>query len=313
MTGQTTVDSPPVKKLRILVAESGTREVFDALSSLYPDGSISLALTSVSSASALIPAIQSVNPEVVFVDFRLHPADPMNLIRSIRRAIPNTPLIAMADYADKASAQQSLSVGATDYLLKGHADARLVERVLRAAIERNTVNGLTDLLRDPLTGLYNKDGFSALATRAMQAAQKSSGRILLLTAGIENLNSLQKEFGSNCAERTILDVAALFRGSFRRTDVTARLAAAQFAVLALDALEPTAAIMRQRMQRHLAALNQSRAPWGEIVLQLSTFFWNSANGQPFRELLAIVGSAASLPHSQEIPGFGDGNWFGRAR
>lgn len=46
-----------------------------------------------------------------------------------------------------------------DYLLKNHIDARTLDRVLQGALQRNTLKGLADLLRDPLTGLYIRDGF----------------------------------------------------------------------------------------------------------------------------------------------------------
>jgi hypothetical protein len=49
-----------------------------------------------------------------------------------------------------------------DYLLKGFSDSRTLERVLRAALEHNMLGGLADLLRDPLTRLYTRDGFLTL-------------------------------------------------------------------------------------------------------------------------------------------------------
>jgi hypothetical protein len=52
------------------------------------------------------------------------------------------------DLADKSYAARSLSEGAIDYLLKGFMDTRTLERVLRTALERNTLEGLADLLRD---------------------------------------------------------------------------------------------------------------------------------------------------------------------
>jgi hypothetical protein len=45
-------------------------------------------------------------------------------------------------------------------------DARTIDRVLRSALERHTLDGLADLLRDDLTGLYTREGFLALGTRA---------------------------------------------------------------------------------------------------------------------------------------------------
>lgn len=52
-----------------------------------------------------------------------------------------------------------------DYVLKGFMDARTLNRVLRRALERNTFEGLADLLRDPVTGLYNREGLLTLGAR----------------------------------------------------------------------------------------------------------------------------------------------------
>lgn len=45
---------------------------------------------------------------------------------------------------------------------------------MRAALERNTLEGLADLLRDSLTGLYTRDGFLTLGARAMEMAKSRS-------------------------------------------------------------------------------------------------------------------------------------------
>jgi diguanylate cyclase (GGDEF)-like protein len=288
MTSQTAADSTPSKKLRILVAEGGFGQVSAALGALYPDGAASLELTVVSSASTLLPMIQFANPEVAFVDLALDPADPLGFVRSIHRAAPTMPLIVLAGPADRENAQLSLREGAADYLLKEHTEPRTVERALRTALERNAVNGLTELLRDPVTQFYNQEGFSALATRALQSAQKCGGRMVLLSAEIANLKDFPLDSGPGGRDQAVRDVAALFHGSFRRTDLIARLGDAEFAVLALDALEPTVAIMRQRVEKHLTALNLSRARLGEISLSLNFTFWNANVRGPFHELLLLM-------------------------
>ena len=52
-------------------------------------------------------------------------------------------------------------------------DARALDRVVRVALERNTLEGLADLLRDPVTGLYTRDGFLTLGEHAMDTAGQS--------------------------------------------------------------------------------------------------------------------------------------------
>jgi two-component system, cell cycle response regulator len=249
------------------------------------DGAEPLELTSVSNAATLLPSIQLATPEIIFLDLALFPKEPMAAVRSVHRAAPRIPLITLADGSQKKSAEQSLREGAMDYVLREHADGTTLNRVLRAALQRNTVLGLTDLLRDAQTGLHNIEGFNALAKKAMLAAQQTGGQLVLLTAALENLQALRAEYGPWAGEQAIQDVAALLRGSFRKSDVVARLGETEFAVLAMDAAEPSAAVMLQRVKTHLVGVNETRKPWGKLELRLNANFWSPHGGQEVPELL----------------------------
>src|ERR1700741_5279444 len=53
----------------------------------------------------------------------------------------------------------------------------------------------------------------------------------------------------------------------KRCSGTAR--EARFAILGVDAVAPSAAVMRSRLERHLAVHNQTRSPWGPVDLRTS--------------------------------------------
>jgi DNA-binding NtrC family response regulator len=150
------------KKLRILLAELDPSETTATLRELYPESQDGLELTIVSTIATLIATIEIVNPEVLLVDLSLAHPDPLEAVRRVHRSAPEVPLIVLAGSSDKNCAEQSLSQGALDYLLKGFIDTRTLGRVLRVALERNTLEGLADLLRDSLTGLYTRDGLLTL-------------------------------------------------------------------------------------------------------------------------------------------------------
>lgn len=268
------------KKLRVLMAESEPAQISKLLRALFPDEE-TLELTLLSTVSLLFPTIQLVGPEVLFLDLSACGPEALATVRAVHRASPNLPLIAIADTANKDAAEQSLREGALDFLLKDVAEIKTVERVLRAALERNTVSGLADLLRDQATGLYNSDGFRALTSKYVQAAQRSRGQLMLLAIHIQNLNALQEEFGPSNADSAIKEIAELLKRSFRRTDLVARLGGGDFAVLAADAAEPSAAIIRQRIETRRIALNRQREPWGPIELRLDVAFWSGSQERPF--------------------------------
>src|SRR5712692_12024688 len=160
------------KKLRILLAEGDPGETAAALRELYSEGQDGLELTNVSAVTTLIATLEIANPEVIFLDLSLAHSDPLEAVRRVHRSAPEVPLIVLADGSDKNCSARSLNQGALNYLIKGFINPRTLEGVLRAVLAHNTLEGLADLLRDSLTGLYIREGFLALGERAMETAKR---------------------------------------------------------------------------------------------------------------------------------------------
>ncbi|HYS22885.1 MAG TPA: diguanylate cyclase [Candidatus Eisenbacteria bacterium] len=283
------------KKLRILLAEGDPAETTAGLRELYPESQDGLELTIVSTIPTLTATLEIVNPEVIFVDLSLAHPDPLGAVRRVHRSAPDVPLIVLADSSDKNCAAQSLSQGALDYLLKGFIDTRTLERVLREALAHNTLEGLADLLRDSVTGLYIRDGFLTLGKRAMETAKRRKSTLVLLCMRIDNLAALRAGHGPTAAESSLREVAALLAGGFRGTDIIARLGESQFAALAVDAAEPSAPVLCQRMEKRIAVLNRDRGPRDPLELRISARFWSSKETITFSEFLDSVEAGLRLP------------------
>jgi diguanylate cyclase (GGDEF)-like protein len=281
-------------KLRILLAERDPGETAAALRTLYPEGQDGLELTNVSAVSTLIATLEIVNPDVIFLELSLAHPDPLDAVRRVHRSAPAASLIVLADASDKTCAVRSLSQGAMEYLLRGAIDSRTVERVLRAALEHNTIGGLADLLRDSLTGLYIRDGFLTLGERAMETARNRESTLVLLCMNIENLAAMRATYGPSAMESSLCEVATLLAGSFRRSDIVARLGESQFAALAVDAAEPSAPVLCQRLEKRIAMLNCDVGPWGPLELRMSVRFWSPKEATRFSEFLDCV--EAELRH-----------------
>jgi hypothetical protein len=62
-----------------------------------------------------------------------------------------------------------------------------------------------------------------------------------------------------------------------------RLGEARFAILGVDAFAPSAAVMRNRLERHLAVHNQTRSPWGPVDLRTRVGSWTPQDHRSFSE------------------------------
>jgi diguanylate cyclase (GGDEF)-like protein len=282
----------------MLLAEGSPGEAAAALHALYAGNDPGLDLTVVSTVATLLPTIKVVDPEVILLDLALNLREPMDAVHLVHRTAPGVPLIVAADPAQKEQAIRCLAEGAMDYVLKGHIDAHTLERVLRTALERNTLTGLTDLLRDQVTGLYTREGFLTVGSRRQEEAIRAGSSLVLICVLFENLQALREAFGPGTAERALCDVAALLRGCCRRSDVVGRLGEAQFAILGVDAVAPSAAVMRNRLEQHLAVHNQTRSPWGPIDLRTSFGSWAAQDERAFADVVNGIESRLRVPEAE---------------
>ncbi|HEX4546565.1 MAG TPA: diguanylate cyclase [Candidatus Acidoferrum sp.] len=275
------------KNLRILLAEGESGEVASSLRLLHPESLGELALTIVASAATLFPTIRVVNPDVILLDLSLTLPEPLAIVRRVHQVAPEVPLIVIGDAKHNKYAVESLQEGALDYLLKGFIDPRTIERALHTALERNTREGLA-LLRDPVTGLYIRDGFLTLGTRSMETAMERHSTLVLLCARIKNLSEIRTEYGESAVESSLREVGKLLQGSLRRSDIVARIGDSQFGTLAVDAIEPSGPVLRQRLEKRLAALNRDMGPRRPLVVQMSAGFWSPEKAMLFPEFLDKV-------------------------
>jgi diguanylate cyclase (GGDEF)-like protein len=273
------------KLLRMIVAEGGKGEITQSLRAAFPEDQSRLDLTVVSSVLTLLPTLKVVAPEILLFDLGLAQPDVLETVRRLHRSVPGVPLIVIANPSERDLAARCLQEGAMDYLLKGFMDQLKLESVLRASLESNTLRGLADLLRDPLTGLYIREGFHTLGSRRMELARQNGGTMVLLCALLENFQSVREESGRHAAEQAVCEISELLTGSFRRTDVVARLGDAQFAAMAVDAAEQSAAVLQQRVEMRLAVNNQTRDGGAPLALRMRVGFWSGGDSRSFAEFL----------------------------
>ena len=118
-------------KIRVLIAENDAHvaaAIADSLDTL-PD--LELAGTA-TDADSVIRLASDLNPDVVLMDVRL-PGGGARATRDLLAAQPATRVVALSAYEDQSSVLEMLEAGAIAYLVKGGAEAELLEAMRRAA------------------------------------------------------------------------------------------------------------------------------------------------------------------------------------
>jgi diguanylate cyclase (GGDEF)-like protein len=276
------------KNIRILLAGDNDGRAAQALRALFCQPEHELELTAVSTVATLLPTLGVVNPEIIVLDIAIVRDGAREAVRRIHRATPSIPLVVLADEARKEDAKQTLLEGAIDYVLREYMDNATLSRIFRGALERNTLEGLADLLRDEPTGLYSRDGLMTIGCSTMDRIRRNSGTLALFCIRIQNLDEMRSEMGSGAADAVLQALASTLGDCFRRSDILARIGDAQFAVVAVDATEAGAAILRQRLERRLALLQQMQRAGGTLRFSVNGGMWNYSESTSFPELLDAI-------------------------
>jgi len=111
-------------------------------------------------------------------------------------------------------------------------------------------------LSDELTGIYNRRGFYILAEQQIKIAKRTGRAMLLASADLDGLKSINDGFGHHEGDRALVDAAQILRESFRESDIIARIGGDEFVVLMTEKPETSAEILLARLARNLEAHNR---------------------------------------------------------
>lgn len=88
---------------------------------------------------------------------------------------------------------------------------------------------------DALTGLHNRQFFLQALAKAVEAARSNAQPSMMLYIDIDQLQTINDEFGFDTGDRLLLRLAKLFRDKVRPQDVLARLSGDEFGAIMLGA------------------------------------------------------------------------------
>jgi diguanylate cyclase (GGDEF)-like protein len=86
---------------------------------------------------------------------------------------------------------------------------------------------------DPMTGLFNRQGYRLLAARLLREAARERRTAVLMLLDIDGLRAINDRLGHAVGDDAICSVAALLRATFRDTDLVARIDGDEFCVMGM--------------------------------------------------------------------------------
>ncbi len=146
-------------------------------------------------------------------------------------------------------------------------------------------------LRDELTGLHNRRGFMALAEQQLALSRRMGEACLLLFIDLDDFKAVNDTLGHAVGDEALAEVADVLRDTFRQSDVLARLGGDEFVALAIHSRDETAASIRARLERRVAAANAHAGRRFRLALSIGAASVAPDDPRPLEALMAEADAA----------------------
>lgn len=241
------------------------------------------------------------SPDVLLLDSTLARNFALGMVIQVRDKMPNLPVVVLPDIYGALQTQGSrgeggdrtrFGSGTDDVLGKALKESDTIARLLRITHGQLSLQRalLQMALRDDLTGLHNRRGFIALATRYLRSACDTGQHVVMFFADVDGLKSINDRFGHGEGDRAISRAATCIKETFRKFDVTARLSGDEFVALIIEAPGRSAEAICRRLQSKLAGCSDAKSPY-KLSLSVGVAHFDPRKPVTLQELMRQADAA----------------------
>jgi diguanylate cyclase (GGDEF)-like protein/PAS domain S-box-containing protein len=141
-------------------------------------------------------------------------------------------------------------------------------------------------ITDELTGLLNRRGFYALSEQQCKIADRDNPGLSLIYADLDNLKIINDRFGHKEGDRALIDIANIFKKTFRKSDIIGRTGGDEFAVFLTGISKPTIEnISLNHVQDNLKIHNKQSNRGYELSVSMGIAYYDPAYPLTIDELI----------------------------
>ena len=146
-------------------------------------------------------------------------------------------------------------------------------------------------LVDDLTGLYNRRGFLTLAEQELKMVNRTKRETFLLFADLDGLKEINDTFGHLEGDQALVDIARIFKESFREPDILARIGGDEFVILAKEGASKSGPeIFMERLHKTLRLFNEKTERGYKLSLSMGVVAYDPEQPVSIETLLARADS-----------------------
>ncbi len=258
--------APPAKKILVVDDDDNVREALKDFLEFHD-----FAVTAVDGGAQALEHIAADDFDLVISDLVMPRMDGIALIKSIREAGKDVPLLVMTGFASIEYAVESMKAGATDFItkpLKFDHVMLIVNRVLETSALRQMARE-----REYYKDLSNSDGLTQIGNyrhfnhvlRLEIDRQKRYGRPLtLLMIDIDDFKKINDRYGHLIGDMVLIKIASLLRDEVRGFDFVARYGGDEFTVILPEVPEKAAVAVGRRIMRSISLHEFSSPEYNEV-------------------------------------------------
>ncbi|MBI4847926.1 MAG: diguanylate cyclase [Nitrospirae bacterium] len=140
--------------------------------------------------------------------------------------------------------------------------------------------------KDELTGLYNLHTFLSMTEQQMKAANRERKEMLVIYIGVDDMQSINDEYGFDTGDQILIDTADILRKTFREADVLSRTGGDEFVVSTLVSSKDTEGMIMTRLKENIVKYNAEISGPPRLSLSFGTAFNDPENSVFINEVLS---------------------------
>lgn len=222
------------KQLRFLLAENNPNEASLVERELRKTDLL-FSLERVETKTDFLKALRNHKPDIILADYSFASLNGLYVLERAQEKCPDIPFIFISETEGRDSAIESLSNGATDYVLKDHISriGPVIRRALRELEERKQLKEAEKLLRhlayyDSLTNLPNRLFFQERLVLELTHAKRNEGKLAVMLLDLDHFKEVNDVLGHSVGDKLLKVVGERLSRVVRRQDAIARFGGDEF-------------------------------------------------------------------------------------
>ena len=281
------------RPIRVLLVEHEPEALEGLRASLAQSRSGHIELEWASELTSGLERLSQGGIDAVLLDLSLPDSEGIVTFERTYAFAPDVPIVVLSGVDDEEIAIATVQGGAQDYLVKADVSPVMVVKAIRYAIERHRlISALRSLsLIDDLTGLYNRRGFADLGEQYLKLARRTARGVALVYLDLDRFKTINDTLGHHVGDRALLKLADLLKGSFRRSDIIARMGGDEFAVLAVEATGDGPQLVLNRLRERIDEFNASHREPYQLAVSIGMARHEGADRVALEDLLGQADAA----------------------